>query len=98
MSLRISHDGLRLIAHLICTAPPSSARFGSWSEDDAVYNATALSSVQRAELDMVKAYTERWATNDKLDSTYWQGTQALSYRAPSVSIYLRLTIYNTEQA
>ena len=47
---------------------------------------------------MVTAYTERWASNVKLESTYWQGTQPLAYKEPSVPLFLRLTLYNAEQA
>ena len=47
---------------------------------------------------MVTAYTERWASNVKLESTYWRGLQPLPHKHPAVSLLLRLTTYNAQKA
>ena len=57
-----------------------------------------LTDIERAECDMVKAFTKRWAENVKLSSTYWQGTRPIPYKERSVPTGQYFTLYKTEQA
>ncbi|KAI0750269.1 hypothetical protein C8Q80DRAFT_1120262 [Daedaleopsis nitida] len=82
----------------ISRSPPSLERHMSisskWSDESEDDN---LSDTQREECLMVKDYTERWANNIRLASTYWQGFTPLHLNV-SVSLAQRLIVYRAEQA
>ncbi|KAI0706548.1 hypothetical protein C8Q76DRAFT_800958 [Earliella scabrosa] len=82
----------------ICQSPPALERHMSLSslssdetdEDD-------LTDAEREDCIMVKAYIERWASNIRLASTFWQGFTPMHTNV-SVSPFQRLIVYQAEQA
>ncbi|TBU27519.1 hypothetical protein BD311DRAFT_377168 [Dichomitus squalens] len=81
----------------ISNAPPALERHISQSSID-YFEDEELTTFQRDECDMVRAFTKRWAENLKFGSTYWQGTRPLPYKEISIATAHYLTLYKTEQA
>ncbi|RPD55018.1 hypothetical protein L226DRAFT_471363 [Lentinus tigrinus ALCF2SS1-7] len=93
---RLSLVAKRVIAS-ISRSPPALERHLSQSsvlsdatEDDDV------ASAERNECEMVTEYVKRWASNNRLDSTYWQGFAPLHLNV-AVPLAQELTVYLTEQ-
>lgn len=68
----------------------SSVSSDETDEDD-------LTDAEREDCIMVKAYIERWASNIRLASTFWQGFTPMHTNV-SVSPFQRLIVYQAEQA
>ncbi|KAM5544885.1 hypothetical protein V8D89_001783 [Ganoderma adspersum] len=82
----------------ISSAPPTLERHFSQLAIDTWDEGENLTDIERAECDMVKAFTKRWAENVKLSSTYWQGTRPIPYKERSVPTGQYFTLYKIEQA
>ncbi|TBU54737.1 hypothetical protein BD310DRAFT_951238 [Dichomitus squalens] len=81
----------------ISNAPPALERHISQFSTDCSEE-EELTTYQRDECAMVRAFTKRWAENMKFGSTYWQGTRPLPYKEISIATAHYLTLYKTEQA
>ena len=79
----------------ILPAPPSLERHVSQLTIDTWDECENLTDIERAECDMVKAFTKRWAENVKLSSTYWQVTRPIPYKERSVPTVQYFTLYKT---
>ncbi|RDX41955.1 hypothetical protein OH76DRAFT_1422819 [Lentinus brumalis] len=94
---RLSTVAAQVIAS-ISRSPPALERHFSYpsvlsesSDDD------GLTDAERQECEVVTEYIKRWASNDRLDSTYWQGFTPL-HLSVSVPLVQQLTVYLAEQA